>query len=127
MRIALDTNRYTDFARGESTVVDLISHASQVILPFIVVGELRGGFLRGSRNEENQNKLNQFLASRRVDVFYADDHTTIHYASLYNQLRKQGTPMPSNDVWIAALVLQNAVALCSRDSHFDYLPQLPRI
>ncbi len=62
-----------------------------------------------------------------VSVLFADDQTTHHYASLYRQLRKQGTPIPTNDLWLAGLVLQHNFALHARDKHFDCLPQLVRV
>ena len=62
-----------------------------------------------------------------VGVLYADEQTTHYYASIYRQLRKQGTPIPTNDMWIAALVLQHSLVLLARDAHFDALPQLPRL
>ena len=67
------------------------------------------------------------LHSERVRTLYPDDQTTHHYARLYNQLRTQGTPIPSNDLWIAALSAQHNLLLYSRDEHFDKLPQLARV
>ena len=67
------------------------------------------------------------IASPRVDVLHPDEQTTHHYGAVYRQLRKQGTPIPTNDMWIAALVLQHSLVLCARDLHFDVLPQLPRV
>jgi tRNA(fMet)-specific endonuclease VapC len=61
-----------------------------------------------------------------VGVLYADEPTAHHYAAVYRQLRKQGTPIPTNDMWIAALVLQHSLVLFARDTHFDALPQLTR-
>jgi predicted nucleic acid-binding protein len=71
--------------------------------------------------------LTRFLNSPRVRVLYTDEQTTHHYASLFRQLRDQGTPIPTNDLWIAALVIQHDLILCSRDRHFDALPQIARI
>ncbi len=62
-----------------------------------------------------------------VGVLYADEQTTHHYATVYRQLRKQGTPIPTNDMWVAALVLQHSLSLCHRGVHFDALPQLMRV
>jgi predicted nucleic acid-binding protein len=61
-----------------------------------------------------------------VQLLYADEQTTHHYASVYRQLREQGTPIPTNDMWVAALVLQHDLVLFARDRHFDHLPQLLR-
>lgn len=127
MRIALDTNRYVDMCRGEETTVNLVASADEVWLPFVVVGELRAGFVVGRRGAENERLLRRFLSKPGVDVLYADEQTTHHYASVFRQLRKQGTPIPTNDLWIAALVLQHDVVLASRDADFDHLPQIARV
>jgi tRNA(fMet)-specific endonuclease VapC len=127
VRVALDTNRYTDLCRGDRTVVDVIEHADEVWLPFIIVGELRAGFAAGTQGPRNEAVLRRFLLKPGVDVLYADEQTTHHYATVFRQLRKQGTPIPTNDMWIAALVLQHSLTLCDRDAHFDSLPQLTRI
>jgi tRNA(fMet)-specific endonuclease VapC len=127
MRIALDTNRYADFCRGSEAVVQTVRRAEAVFLPFITVAELRTGFLCGSRARQNEGGLNRFLGSRRVGILFPDEQTTHHYARLFYQLRRQGTPIPTNDIWIAALVVQHDLLLCARDHHFDHLPQVPRI
>jgi tRNA(fMet)-specific endonuclease VapC len=126
MRLALDTNRYTDLCRGVDEVVALVEAAETVFLPFIVLGELRAGFSLGKRGTENERVLRRFLMKPGVSILLADDQTTHHYAAVFRQLRHQGTPIPTNDVWIAALVLQHGLVLCDRDAHFDHLPQLPR-
>jgi tRNA(fMet)-specific endonuclease VapC len=124
VRLALDTNRYTDLCRSVAPVVHLVEEADEVFLPFIVVAELRAGFSVGKHGAENERVLRRFMAKPGVDVLFADDQTTHHYAAAYRQLRQQGTPIPTNDLWIAALALQHGLVLCSRDRHFDNLPQL---
>lgn len=127
VKLALDTNRYTDLCSGNAYVVETIEHADQVWLPFIALGELRAGFAVGSQGPRNEAVLRRFLLKPGVGVLYADEQTTHHYAAIYRQLRKHGTPIPTNDMWIAALVLQHSVALFARDAHFDALPQLTRV
>ena len=127
MKLALDTNRYTDLCRGVESVVEAVELAEEVWLPFIVLGELRAGFAIGTQGPRNEAVLRRFLLKSRVSVLYADEQTTHHYAAVYRQLRKQGTPIPTNDMWIAALVLQHSHVLFARDIHFDVLPQLARI
>ena len=126
MRLALDTNRYTDLCRGDSQVVEIVESADAVWLPFIVIGELRAGFAVGRQGPRNEAVLRRFLLKPGVRIVYADEQTTHHYATVYRQLRRQGTPIPTNDMWIAALVLQHALTLYDRDRHFDALPQIPR-
>ena len=127
MRIALDTNRYVDLCKGVEDAVAVVSTAEAVFLPFVVVGELRAGFALGRRAGENERVLRRFLLKPGVAVLYPDDQTSHHYASAYRQLRVQGTPIPTNDLWIAALVLQHNLALHDRDRHFDHLPQIVRV
>jgi tRNA(fMet)-specific endonuclease VapC len=127
VRVAIDTNRYVDLCKGVHETVEVLESAEAVILPFVVLAELRAGFLFGRRQAENERALHHLLLKDGVDVVYPDDQTTHHYASVYRQLRKQGTPIPTNDMWLAALVLQHNFALHARDKHFDHLPQLVRI
>ena len=126
MRVALDSNRYDDLLTGDERVADLLEGADAVCLPFVVVGELRAGFAAGARQVENERLLRQFLLKEGVEIVFADEQTTHHYAGVYAQLRRQGTPIPTDDMWIAALVLQHDLVLCTRDRHFDHLPHIPR-
>ncbi len=126
MKIALDTNAYRKFTDGDAAVLNEIQLAERIALPFPVLAELRAGFALGSKGLQNERILSQFLDSPRVDILYADEQTTRHYAQLYVQLRKKGTPIPINDIWIAALVLQHNHSLITFDTDFDQLPQIPR-
>lgn len=126
MRVLLDTNRYVDFCRGETAVAEIVRRAESVKLPFVALAELRAGFRCGTVGRRNEATLVRFLASPRVTVLYADEQTTHAYAGLFAQLRMQGTPIPTNDLWIAALCVQHDLLLCSRDAHFNHLPQLAR-
>lgn len=127
MKLMLDTNRYRDFCMGEETIVGAVQTARLVALPFVTVAELRAGFACGTKAKHNEAILVQFLAQSCVAVVCPDEETTHHYASLYKQLREQGTPIPSNDLWIATLAVQHDMCLASRDRHFHHLPQIPLI
>ena len=127
MRIAVDTNRYRDFCTGVPEAVEQFSVADSIYLPFITLAELRAGFLCGGLSRKNESVLMRFLNRPRVHLLFADESTTHHYARIFLQLRSQGTPIPTNDIWIAALVIQHDLLLYSRDQHFDFLSQLPRI
>jgi len=127
VRVALDTNRYTDFCRGDAGAVRILETAETVYFPFVVIGELRAGFAVGRHGAENGRLLSELLLVPGVHVLYADDQTTHHYAAIYRQLRQQGTPIPTNDMWIGALAIQHSLLLYARDSHFDCLPQLARV
>ncbi|NOY90584.1 MAG: type II toxin-antitoxin system VapC family toxin [Deltaproteobacteria bacterium] len=127
MRVCLDTNRYRDLIDGKVEVVRTLEEAISVHLPFAVLAELLAGFAVGTRRESNQRTLRSFLSKSGVETLYPDEGTAEAYASLYAQLRAQGTPIPTHGLWIAALSMQHGLALYSRDAHFANLPQLHRI
>ena len=127
MRVALDTNRYVDLCKGIEETVQVVATSDAVFLPFVVVAGLRAGFAMGRRLGENERALRRFLIKVGVSVIYPDDGTTHHYATIFRQLRLQGTPIPTHDLWIAALVLQHDLLLHSRDAHFDHLRQIVRV
>lgn len=123
MIVVLDTNAYSNWRRyGHGN--ELISTADKVIIPSIVLGELRAGFQRGIKAEENERKLDHFLRRAVVEVGVVGDGTSHHYALLKNHLRDQGTPIPEADVWIAAVAVEHGGLLLTRDGHFENLPQV---
>ena len=126
MKVALDTNRYVDLCKGDEDTATLLEEADAVLVPFVVVAELRAGFALGRRAADNERVLRRFLMKEGVRVLFPDDQTTHHYAGVFRQLRRQGTPIPTNDMWVAALVLQHNLVLHARDRHFDHLPQIIR-
>ncbi len=127
MKVALDTNRYTDFMRGDAALAKVLEQADEIVLPFVVLGELRASFAHGAPKSGNEKMLEEFLQEKDVGVVYADDQTTRHYAAAYQQLRQLEKMIPTNDLWLAALVIEHGLALCSRDAHFDALPQIRRV
>ncbi|MCZ6917113.1 MAG: type II toxin-antitoxin system VapC family toxin [Gemmatimonadetes bacterium] len=127
VRLALDTNRYVDLCRGEEGVAERLERAGFIYMPFVVMAELRAGFAVGVRGPQNERVLRRFLMKEGVEVLFADEQTSHHYASIFRQLRAQDTPIPTNEIWIAALVLQHDLVLYARDQHFDHLPQLVRV
>ena len=127
MKVALDSNRYADLCRGIPEVVEQVAQAERVYLPLIVLGELRAGFHAGNRARLNEKVLVRFLGSPRARLLLPDEQTTLHYASLFTQLRQQATPIPTNDLWIAALVIQHHLVLLTRDAHFKAVPQLSQL
>jgi len=124
LRISVDTNSYSNLCRGDDRISRLVGEAEAVFLPFIVLGELRAGFAVGNQGLENERTLQRFLAKPGVELLLPSDMTTRTYAGLFRQLRSQGTPIPTNDLWIAALVLERNLVLCTQDAHFRSLPQL---
>ncbi len=127
MKLAIDTNRYTDYCRAEQRAVAVLRGASEIHVPLIVLAELRAGFAHGNQRAKNEALLTRFLNSERVRVIAPDEQTTHFYADIYGDLRSRGRPIPTNDMWIAALTLQHGLVLFDRDSDFDHLPQLARL
>ncbi len=124
MKVALDTNAYSDFMRGTPERVQIVRAARSLYLPLIVLGELRAGFAAGNQTTANAANLQRFLNSPRVSILLPDEQTTHHYAQLYLHLRSKGVAIPTNDLWIAALAVQHNLILCTSDAHFDHLPQV---
>lgn len=127
MKVALDANRYVDLCRNVTEIVELVRCAEHVALPLVVIAELRAGFRLGSRSEENERSLHRLLQEPRVAILVPDLTTTHVYADLFSDLRRRGTPIPTNDLWIAALVIQHGFALATRDAHFERIPRVPRV
>jgi len=126
VKLALDTNAYRLMMAADADAIRLVRSAERLFLPVPVLAELRFGFLSGTRGRENEATLIRFLDRPRVEVLRCDEETTVRYAELKLQLKKTGTPIPINDVWIAALVLQHQATLFTRDSDFERIQQLPR-
>jgi tRNA(fMet)-specific endonuclease VapC len=125
MKLLLDTNAYSDFMRGDASRVEIIRSAANILMPLIVLAELRAGFASGNQELKNAASLQKFLTSPRVGILAPDEQTTFHYAQIWTQLRHKGASIPTNDVWIASLAVQHGLPLCSSDKHFAHIPQLP--
>ena len=123
-RILVDTSAYAAFFRDHEGVKTAVRDASEVFLNPIVLGELGSGFLKGSRAAENQKQLEMFLASPRCAVLLIDDETAHRYAVIHDYLRRHGTPVAPNDLWIAASAAQHGLELVTLDADFDQIPQV---
>jgi tRNA(fMet)-specific endonuclease VapC len=126
VRIALDTNRVTDLLRGDSELAEQLAMCDEVWIPLIVLGEIKAGFHGGTQQRRNEGLLNRLLIKPTVGVLLPSQETAEHYARLFVQLKRAGTPIPDNDLWIAALVLEHSLQLITRDRHFERIPQLMR-
>ena len=122
--IALDTNAYTAFKRGDEQIVAVLQHAPIIIVCVTVLGELLGGFAAGRRENNNRSELTQFLNTPRVKIVSSTTATADLYALVYAALRRKGQPIPTNDLWIAASSLEHGAALLTLDVHFKYIDGL---
>jgi tRNA(fMet)-specific endonuclease VapC len=116
--VLLDTNAYAAFKRGMPDAVEVIAHTPRIGINSVVLGELLSGFAVGTREVENRQELELFLASQRVHQLVIDAATAAQYAVVYRELRHRGRPIPTNDMWIAASALQHGFAVFSDDGHF---------
>lgn len=124
MRVAIDTNRLTDLFQGDAILAQRIGTCDEVWIPLVVLAEIKAGFYGGTQRQRNENLLQRLLSKATVGVLLPSRETAEHYARLFVQLRRAGTPVPDNDIWIAALALQHNLTLITRDQHFQHIPQL---
>ena len=124
MRLTIDTNIYAALKSGSMHIRELLEKADEILVPVTVLGELYAGFQIGRLTEKNMNELDEFLSKPGISVIEIDKDTSFRYGFLIKELRKQGTPIPSNDVWIAASVMDTGSILVSRDKHFKNVPGL---
>ena len=111
--------------RGRQPQVTSVRAASRISLPLIIAGALRGGFAASTRQSPNAANVQRFLNRPRVGILLPDEQTSHHHATLYVSLRSKRVTIPTNDLWIAALVVQHDLVPCSSDARFDQLAQIP--
>lgn len=124
MKILLDTNAYVGFKIGVNEVVDIVSGAEPIFFSPVVLGELMFGFHNGTRFRENMEDLNRFLQHEIVQFIPIGEITADRYSRIAYQLRKQGTPIPTNDIWIAAQAMEHGAEIITSDEHFEKVPGL---
>lgn len=123
-RLVLDTSAYAYFRHGHDDVLGLIAGAQVVFVPVIVLGELEGGFELGTRGKENRVALRQFLDEPFVSVLETTSPVARRYGRLFARLRRAGTPIPTNDVWIAAVTEDCGAHLVTFDQHYRHVESL---
>lgn len=123
-RILLDTNIYCDAMRGDSVIVSKLQRIDVIAMNPVIIGELLAGFRGGNQFEKNLNELNEFLDSPRVQIFSMTYSTADFYSQIFTQLKKAGTPIPTNDIWIAATVFEHGLKFFTSDKHFSKIDGL---
>lgn len=124
MKILLDTSAYIAFKHNHAEVVEMIIGAERILFSPIVLGELLFGFRNGKKLKENQQALHLFLENEAVEVLSIEQTTSDRYSRIALQLKQQGTPIPTNDIWIAAQVFEHGAELITSDRHFEKIPSL---
>jgi tRNA(fMet)-specific endonuclease VapC len=118
-KILLDTNAYVAFMKGSPEVLDAIAEADLVLMSVVVLGELFTGFYGGSKFQRNKEQLDIFLEKSKVKLLNVTYETSEVFGEIKNKLKKAGTPIPINDVWIAAQAIETGSKLATLDDHFD--------
>lgn len=126
-RVVLDTSAYSKFRSGDTRVRDLIADAESVMVPTPVLGELYGAFDLGSRARENRVALSEFLDEPFVHLIDVSQTVARHYGRVFAGLRRAGTPIPANDMWIAACAIDQGGCLVTFDHDFEQVTGLDRI
>ena len=117
-KIVLDTNAYTRLLIGEQDVLDIIGTADTIYMSIFVLGELYAGFAGGRKERENKETLNRFLLKPTAKILNATAETAEVFGKVKQNLKKAGTPIPINDVWIAAHAIETGSTIITYDSHF---------
>jgi predicted nucleic acid-binding protein len=123
-KVMMDTSAYVAFLRGNPGVKEAAQEADEIVLNPVVLGELRAGFLMGRNEKRNRAILKDFLSSPRVIIAEIDEETSERYAVVVHSLRMKGTPIPTNDLWIAASAMQHGLRVLTTDKHYLEVPQI---
>lgn len=124
IRLCLDTTAYSRLMRGQPTLRERLEAVDEILLSVTMLGELYAGFQGGLRLAENLSMLTAFRSQPGVAVVDITDNIAQRYAAIVMSLKKQGTPIPTNDIWIAAAALENGGRIVAYDSHFEAVPGL---
>lgn len=124
MKILIDTNAYSLYRMEHSPIVRKIADSESILVSPVVLGEILFGFRKGSRFEYNMSLLTRFLEHEAVEVVPIAEVTSDRYARIMLQLRRQGTPIPSSDMWIAAQAMEHGAELLTSDRHFEQISGL---
>jgi tRNA(fMet)-specific endonuclease VapC len=123
-KILLDTNAYVALRRGDKEVLEVLARAETVFMSAIVLGELHAGFKGGNREPANRKELEEFNSCPTVRIVHVTQETAEIFGTIKHRLRTAGTPIPINDVWIAAHATESGAFLTTYDEHFARVPGL---
>lgn len=126
-KVLIDTNIFSLAMKGDAAVIRVLRSIDLIGFSAISAGELYSGFKGGSHEDKNREELYMFLDSPRVVVHAIDMETAEFYSSILHNLRVAGTPVPTNDIWIAAVSFQHGYKLFTKDRHFDLIPGLVQL
>jgi len=123
-KIFIDTNIYSNAMKGDEASIKIIRMYEKILISPVVIGELLAGFRRGKWEDKNRLQLKDFLSRNRIMTVPISVDTAEFYSFILNELKKQGTPIPVNDIWIAASVMENGAGIATYDNHFSKIKGL---
>lgn len=119
MKLLLDTNAYVAFMKGQLDIIEPIRAAEQLVFSAVVMGELLFGFRNGNRYGQNMKELESFLSNPYVSFLPVTAVTADRFGRIASALKRAGTPIPTNDIWIAAQTMEAGAELLTLDKHFE--------
>jgi tRNA(fMet)-specific endonuclease VapC len=114
--VLLDSNFIVALFEQDPGAQSALLAAERVFVPSVALGELYYGAQKSGRREENVTRVDRFAAAN--EVLPPDVESARHYGAIRDALRRQGRPIPDNDIWIAAIARQHSLTLITRDAHF---------
>lgn len=120
----IDTSAYSYLLSGSEDVLKVLARADLVYISVFVLGELYAGFKGGSKETFNRDLLARFISRPTVRIVPATQETAEIFAEIKHSLQRAGTPLPINDVWIAAHAIETGSVLATFDSHFNQISGL---
>ena len=123
-KVLLDTNIYVAFKCNDMEIVDAFRHLDYIGIDVTVLAELYSGFKCEKKEKLNRIELKEFINNPRVHLLEHDYTTTEYYSIIHLNLREKGSPIPTNDICIAAVALQNGLVVFTKDNHFSYIDGL---
>jgi predicted nucleic acid-binding protein len=124
LTLMLDTTAISEFFKGSEEIKKRMDVTDELFVNPVVIGELIAGFMMGNRESKNRRILKGFLSSPRVIVLDIDAETSERYGAIVNYLRHKGSPIPTNDIWIAASAMQHGLRLLTSDKHYLEVTQI---
>ena len=121
-RVLIDTNIYIELMSGNKEIAEILKSSEIIAFSVISIAELLAGFKNTKKEQDYLKELDIFLDSPRMLIYDIDSETSEFYAKIYSELKQIGTPIPTNDLWIASLALQHGIKLLTLDNHFKNVP-----
>jgi tRNA(fMet)-specific endonuclease VapC len=122
--VLFDTNAYVAFKTNNTEIIEIVQQAERIVISPIVIGELLAVFEGGNKTHQYRRELMKFLDASRIKVLPITLDTSHYFSQIYDNLKRKGKPIPTNDLWIAAQALEHGCVVCTHDKHFKFIDGL---